>query len=409
MGDSTTSRTSDRMVVFCQHALADPLVAPLMLDYVLRLQERAPHRRVLFITEEPPSAPSTDDLLERLDNARITWMPLRYDVRKRQWWQRIVNMLRMLAAARKFVRHHPRTWMVGYLSYGGTYAIIAQILGLGPCMVVCFEPHSRYMVDLGMWRAGSIRTRVVSAFERWQMRWAKAMIVPTRAVQALALEQRPRGEVVLHGITIDVRSALFDAEARRRIRDEHALGDAITFVYVGKFGGIYHSVDAYIRFAQQLVEVDPTFRFLVITQTAEIDRIRAHNAYPALQRYLVLQPPVPPAILHQYLSAGDLGVVAIPPTPSQVFRTPVKSAHYWAAGLPLVIPAGVSDDADIAAIEGVGIVVPDIPVRDPASFVREVRSLLATDRGGLRERCAAIALKYRDTSTMVNELDRLLS
>ncbi|MBK6830980.1 MAG: hypothetical protein IPG92_09710 [Flavobacteriales bacterium] len=208
MGDSTISRASDRMVVFCQHALADPLVAPLMLDYVLRLQERAPHRRVLFITEEPPSAPSADHLLEHLANARITWMPLRYDVRRRQWLQRTFNMFRMLAAARSSVRHHPRTWMVGYLSYGGTYAIIAQILGLGPCMVVCFEPHSRYMVDLGIWRAGSIRARAVSAFERWQMRWAKAMIVPTRAVQALALEQQPRGEVVLHGITIDAERAV---------------------------------------------------------------------------------------------------------------------------------------------------------------------------------------------------------
>ncbi len=109
-----------------------------------------------------------------------------------------------------------------------------------------------------------------------------------------------------------------------------------------------------------LVEVDPRSGLYHNRTSGKGARIRAHNAYPALQRYLVLQPPVPPAILHQYLSAGDLGVVAIPPTPSQVFRTPVKSAHYWAAGLPLVIPAGVSDDADIAAIEGVGIVVPDI-------------------------------------------------
>lgn len=397
------------MVVFCQHGLADPLVAPLMLDYMLRLQELGPQREVLFITEEPPGAPSPDALLARMKEARVTWMPLRYDVHGRQWIQRSVNLWRMLRAARRFVRGSSKRWLVGYLSYGGSYAVIAGFLGLGPCAVVCFEPHSRYMVELGIWRPGSMRVRIVALLERWQMKYAKALIVPTHAVQALAMEQAPRGEVVMQPITIDVVAGRFSADAREQLRSEYGLGDALTLVYVGKFGGIYHSIDDYLRFVEQVVTVDPDLRFLVISQAAELDRIRSHAAHVRLKDHLVLQPPVPPESLHRYLSAGDLGVVAIPPTPSQVFRTPVKSAHYWAAGLPLVIPKGVSDDAVIAASEGAGIVVADIPVADPTSFIREVRSLLARDREALRAHCMEVARKYRDTSNMVVELHRLFS
>ena len=150
------------MVVFCQHGLADPLVAPLMLDYVLRLQELAPQREVLLITEEPPGAPISNALLARMKEARVTWMPLRYDVRGRQWMQRIANLWRMLRATRRFVRGRSPRWLVGYLSYGGSYAVLASLLGLGPCAVVCFEPHSRYMVELGIWRRGSMRVRIVA-------------------------------------------------------------------------------------------------------------------------------------------------------------------------------------------------------------------------------------------------------
>ena len=176
---------------------------------------------------------------------------------------------------------------------------------------------------------------------------------------------------------------------------------------MGKFGGIYHSIDAYLRFVQQLVSVDPVLRFIIISQQVELDAIGRHPLFASLKEHLTLQSPVPAEDLHRYLSAGDLGVVAIPPTPSQVFRTPVKSAHYWAAGLPLVIPHGVSDDHVIAANEGVGIVVNDIPVRDPASLVRDMHTLLATDRNELRERCRRVAMKYRDTSRMMNALHRL--
>lgn len=397
------------LVVFCQHGIGDHLTAPLMLDYIIRLQEQEDRFDVLFITEEPPGASVPAGIEERLRAHRMTWLPLRYDVRGRQWAQRIRNVWRMLWATRSFMRARRKGWLLGFLSYGGSYAVIAGRLGMGKCVVVNFEPHSRYMTDMGHWRRGALRTRIVAWLERMQMRHSTAMVLPTTAGRDLALHIRPSGRFVLQGVTIDARKALFDPVARKEIRSRCGWTDEIVLVYVGKFDGIYHSVDDMMRFMEQVARADGGMRFMVISQQVELDRLRAHQTFAHIGHRLVMQPPVPAEELHKHLSAADLGIVAIPNTPAQVFRSPLKSAHYWAAGLPLVIPEVVADDARIARDEGVGIVVNDLPVADAATFCAHVRSLLDRDRQELRERCMATVLRHRDTSNMVNELKRILT
>lgn len=397
------------LVVFCQHGIGDHLTAPLMLDYIIRLQQQIDRFDVLFITEEAPGSPVPEGIEERLRAHRMQWLPLRYDVRGRQWLQRIRNMWRMLWATRSFMRAHRRGWLLGFLSYGGSYAVLASRLGLGPSVTVNFEPHSRYMTEMGNWAPGALRTRVTAWLERMQMKHCAAMVLPTSAGRDLALSYNASGNFTLQGVTIDARKALFDPVSRAASRSRYGWNDEIVLVYVGKFDGIYHSIDEMMRFMQQVVATDAGMRFLVISQQAELDRLRAHSSFSLIAGSIVLQPPVQPDELHKHLSAADIGIVAIPNTPAQVFRSPLKSAHYWAAGLPLVIPEIVADDARLAREEDVGIVVNDLPVADAAAFCASVRSLLTADRHAVRERCMSTALRHRDTSNMVNELKRILT
>ncbi|GEM_PF-869546 len=402
-------RSRKALVVFCPHGIGDPLVGPLMLDYVLKLQQRTTAYDVLFFTEEPPNAIEPAGIREVLGQARVKWVPLRYDVTGRQWLQKWRILRTLWSSTRAFVKHYERSWLVGYLSYGGSYAMLGRWLGLGKCAVVCFEPHSRYMVEMGIWGRRSIKALVMDRLERWQMERSDLLVVPTTAVRDLALANGATGRVEMQAITIDVDGGHFDATARSDMRNEWDLGGATVLVYVGKFGGIYHSVDDYMRFVERLSVVDPQLRFFIISQEAELERFRAHRLFPFLSERLVLHPPVPASDLHRYLSVADVGVIAIPPTPSQAYRTPVKTAHYWAAGLPVVIPRGVSDDHRIAEEEHVGIAVDDLPTIDPGPFLNEMRRLLEGDRQQLRERCVATARRYRDSSRMVELLQRSLA
>jgi hypothetical protein len=315
----------------------------------------------------------------------------------------------MLRRTWKFTSGHKDAWLVGYLSFGGAYAALLSKLGLGRSMTVCYEPHSRYMVEMGIWVNGGSRHRIVKALERLQLRTAKALVIPTRAGVALAAAEGAECEVVLQGITIDVKAAAHDPTARAAYRTEKGLREEVVLAYVGKFGGIYYSVGDYLLFAERLLERDQGLRFLVIASVAQLDGMRAHERFARVSERFILQPAVAPEHLHEVLSAADLGVIAVPPTPAQAFRTPVKTAHYWAAGLPVIIPEGVSDDHGIAAEEKVGIVVKGLPDVDLDRFFDDLTKLNAIDADGTRERCMKAGLKHRDTEMMVAHLQRLLA
>ena len=396
------------LVVICQQGLSDPLVAPLMLNYVSQLKERRPSLPVLFITEEPVGSKVPAALLQQLGERGIRWKPLRYDVKGAQWLQRFRNVLALVLAAGAFRLRTGPLWLVGYLSYAGTYALLLQWLGLGRGMVVCFEPHSRYMVEMGLWSPGSLKTRVTAWFEKAQMRHLKAVVVPTLAGFELAGSYSPKGRLRLHGITIDVEAARFNGQQRTQRRSELGFRDETVLVYVGKFGGIYHSMDDYMDFLLAMHRADPAMRFMVITQAREVDRIRRHQHFAQLSAVLRVFGPVPPEDLPGWLSAADIGVVAIPPTPAQAFRTPVKTAHYWAAGLPVIIAEGISDDHVLVAKDGTGIVVDDLPKQDASVLANRCTTLLAEDRAALRERCMAAAARYRGTDGMVELLEEVL-
>jgi hypothetical protein len=400
---------SSRMVVLCSHGLTDPLVRNLMLEYLLRLQRSVPGREVLLFTEEQPAAEVDQVLLDELLAARITWCPLRYDVHGKQWIQKLRSAWTMFRRTRRFVSGHPGSWLVGYHAFGGSYAALLSELGLGKNMTVCFEPHSRYMVDMGIWSSGGLRHRLMRTLERLQLRSAEALILPTHAGMAQAIATGAKGELVLQGITIDVDAAAFDQKARAAYREEHGIGDATVLAYVGKLGGIYYSVTEYLTFAKRLLEQRPTVRFLVVASVAQLKELEVHELYSRLASAFVLQPPIAPDRLHEVLSAADLGVIAVPPTPAQAFRTPVKTAHYWASGLPIIIPEGVSDDPVIAAEEQVGIVVKGLPDIDMNAFVLALDRFRASDPHSVRLRCIASAKKHRDTKVMVAQLQRLLT
>jgi hypothetical protein len=402
-------RRPHSLVVYCTHGLADPLVAPLMLDYLVHLQRENGFAQVLLFTEEPPGAAVPAWAEQLLKDARTRWVPLRYDVRGRQWLQRIMNLSRMIWCALKFRLAHGRCWQVGYLSFGGAYAAMASALGLGRFIVVCFEPHSHYMIELGIWPQGSLKAKVVAWTERLQMRKAAALIVPTSAVREHARAQRPQGKLVLQAITIDTRAAAFDAQARMALRRELGIpADAWVVAYVGKFGGIYHSVDQYLDFLVALGAADAGIHFLIITQQEEIERLRASGRHAFLADRLHVIPPVAPEALSRHLSVADAGVVAIPPTPAQAFRTPVKTAHYWSAGLPIIIPKGVSDDHRIAMEEDTGIAVADIAPKAAVEVAAAMQRWRQQDSAALKARCMACALAYRDTAAMVRTLREVL-
>ena len=415
MTTNTTSReTGDRkdriaIVVLCCHGIEDPLVATLILDYTLRLQQRDIGAEVLLITEEPHRRKLSAERRAELERAGILWSPLWYHLSGAQFFQKFRNLFLLAWRAWSFARSYRYRVVLGFLSMTGAYGSILRMLWFHRFIAMNFEPHSLFMKEMGVWGPRSLKYRVIRFFERRTMAVADDLIAPASAVIDHVRSHPHRCAIHLQGVTIDVRKSQRDPEMRRTMRAQLGFEDATVLLYVGKFGGIYYSAGEYMEFIRRSCLADPRVHHLLITFPDQIALIRSHGAYAQLEHRITLLEPVPPEHLPDYLSAADLGVIAVPPTPSQVFRSPVKTAHYWAAGLPIIIPEGISDDWAIARDRAIGIVVNGLPDLDVDAFRSELDRFMAEPRKELMERCVGAAFELRDTGTMVDLLEKLVT
>ncbi|MBP9080108.1 MAG: hypothetical protein KBF80_07640 [Flavobacteriales bacterium] len=382
-----------------------------MLDYAFRLQEPAEDkgRPMLFFTEESDTAVLDAGLAERMREAGITWVPLRYHLAGPQFLQRLRNAAVILTKGRSFAKGNRPATVIGFLSMAGSYASLLRSLGFKRFILVSFEPHSRYMEELGVWRKGSFKVKLAAWFERRQVRNADYLISPTRAGVAYAEQMGSRAHVAIQGVTVDVQANARREQAGRGMRERLGLGGKVVLAYAGKFNGLYYSEADYVRFMAATCAMDDRVHHLVITFPEHASAIRAAASGMKLDGRFTLLDPVTPQDLPSYLSASDIGVLAVPPTPSQVYRTPVKSALYWAAGLPMIIPEGVSDDWWIVRDRGLGLVVPCLGQVPEEGFKGLVAEVAGPGVGRLRERCIQTAMELRDTAAMVRLLRAALS
>ncbi len=398
------------VVVVCSHGINDPLVSLLMLRYAMRLQEEDPGTPMLFFTEEPEGTASPpQSVLDDMVARGIRWQPLKYHVQGRQFMQRMRNMVLFCVKSLWFARRSRKKTVVAFLSMSGSYASVLRSLGFHRFVLVSFEPHSRYMVELGVWHEASLKYRVAAWFERRQLQNADVIVAPTEAAVDLIAHSGSRARVVHQGVTVDVRANARRADKRHALRNTLHLGDRVVLVYAGKFNGLYYSEAEYVRFMEATCGMDVRVHHLVITFPEHGGLIKEGMANKGLEGRCTVLGPMDSDLLTDHLSVADIGVIAVPPTPSQVFRTPVKSALYWAAGLPIIVPEGISDDWRLTRDRGVGLVVPDLLQVPYGPFKALVAEVAGPEGPCLQQRCVDTAMACRDTGLMVDALRSALA
>ncbi|HMN04329.1 MAG TPA: hypothetical protein PKD45_01265 [Flavobacteriales bacterium] len=397
------------IVVVCGHGINDPLVSTLMLNYAVRLQREEPGRPMLFFTEEPGAIAAPPALLAEMEACGIRWHPMKYDIHGHQFLQRMRNMATVCLKGWWFARGAKRRKVVGFLPMAGAYASALRTLGFHWFVLVSFEPHSRYMAELGVWRKDSMKYKVSAWFERRQVRNADVVVAPTQAAVDLVAQSGSAARVVHQGVTVDVPANARREDRRLALRSALGLDGRVVLAYAGKFNGLYYSEADYVRFMETTCGMDERVHHLVVTFPEHGGLIKEGIDKAGLAGRCTVLDPVPPAELTDYLSASDIGVIAVPPTPSQAFRTPVKSALYWAAGLPIIVPAGISDDWRIARDRQVGLVLPDLMQVEAGAFRALLDEVSGSGAAALRQRCVDAAMAFRDTGLMVEVLREALA
>ncbi|MFN7013251.1 MAG: hypothetical protein ACK4ON_03160 [Bacteroidia bacterium] len=389
-------------------SLNDPLLKGLMLEYLLRINNSSDKYEFHLITHEQKVFKQSKEQIyitkKSLLKNYIYWYPINYKTGNFLLIKKLINFVQSLVICIKIKFKFKPNGIVGFLPIAGGYSyIVSKLLNL-KLIVFCFEPHSEYMADFGIWKKNSLKYKLLNKFEKLQIKHAQHITLPTNYSIELANKINTNNSKYYLPISVDTELFKFDGTARDMIRKKISASDKTVIIYTGKFGGIYYSFEIIFNFFKSLYDINNKYFFYVITPNYnEIINILKKNQD---EKYYI-SPPVAYEKLNEYLSAADIGLIAIPPYPSQKYRTPVKTGLYLSCGLPYIVNKGVAEDDIIAECENVGIAINNIEHINAAEINNKITTLLSEERKTLMQRCRNTAIKHHDTKLSVKTLKNI--
>ncbi len=403
------------VIVCASHSFKDPLFNGLIYQYILGHQKAHPQEyRYHIITEEQLayalSTAEQEKIKKELEEQHIFWHPMPYRGGRFILFKKLWNFIGLFFKLWGIKRREKTTILIGFLAIAGGYAyIIARLLRL-KLMVFCFEPHSLYMKEFGIWSEKSLKYKILSKIEYLQATKADYVTGPTIHTIQLLKDWQSTAELFRVPISVDTEKFRFSESDRQRIRQQYSIpDDRYLMMYLGKFGGIYYNEKIVAQFCKRLIDFDPRI-FIFNISPNPVEEVRAAYLAAGLQEsdFLALNK-IPYDEIEGYISACDMGMIAIPPLESQKYRTPVKIGNYLACGIPFVLNRGIADDDIMAEQENVGVVFESLEAKDFEAPLTTLKALMEEDKTSLRERCRAAAIKHRGIQNSVKVLEKVIS
>jgi glycosyltransferase involved in cell wall biosynthesis len=370
----------------------DGLLEPLGQRQVLPYVEGLVDGGLAFIVltfEKPADLARTDEIARlraRLAARGIRWVALRYhkapSVPATAW-----DILRGAAAAawlgwRAGVRViHCRSYVAGLMGLVARAAAGARFL----FDMRGFWPEER--VEGALWPPGGRVFRAAKRVERLLLGAADAVVVLTEPARRIlesgayraALSPRARVTVIPCCVDLDKFAP------RRAWPADRARADRRTLVYAGSVG-TWYMLREMLDFHRAARARDPELRFLILSRDRH-DLIATAIAAAGAEDVSVAA--CTPDEVPGHLERAWAGIAFIRPLFSKQGSSPTKVGEYLAAGLPVVVNAGVGDVDGLVTAAGVGVVVQGF---EGDEYLNAWDALVAmAGDPGLRARCRETA------------------
>lgn len=225
-------------------------------------------------------------------------------------------------------------------------------------VVHTFEPHADSTVESGVWKKTSWEYRLLKRMEAAVARGCSDILSGTRGYIEILRALAPGPAYHRVPSCVDVEHFRFDPIARQRHRLDWGISaHRRVLVYLGKFGGMYWEEEL-PRFFLACKKLDPECLLLVITPEAPV-RVRTWLESQGLDGQDLVVQSLQRDEIPGALSVADVAICAVRAYPAKRFCSPIKDGEYWAVGLPVVIPEGVSDDYLLAGEHRIGVTLSD--------------------------------------------------
>jgi len=242
-------------------------------------------------------------------------------------------------------------------------------------------------VDAGRWKQGGIPWRLTKWVEKVTLERSIACIVLTPAAVSMLPESRRRPPMTVVPCCADLERFERGSADRAVARERFGFSDEdVVLVYTGKFGGWYLHSEMVSFFSEAREEIE-ALRFLIVTQE-DPDLIEREFHAREIPDDLFMITQVAPEEMGSTLAAADLAISFVAPLPSKRASSPTKVGEYLAAGLPVVVTAGVGAMDQLIIDARAGVLIDD-RVRDYRRAARDMAALLSDD--AVAARCRGLA------------------
>lgn len=402
--------SSRHIILFIYNSFNDPLFKGLLLTYIKRINAIELDFAFHIITYEQKKYTLTkqekEKTIKELINQNIYWYPLTYHSGKfilfKKSWDFINGFFKVL-----FLKIKTRSnVLLSFTNIAGSVGFVfSRILNL-KFIVFSYEPHSEFLADFGLWNRESLQFKCLNRLEHIMGREGEYIITGTQYLVDELRAAGAKGKVYRIPSCVDEGKFNFNAIARNTIRVKYNIGSRKCLIYVGKFGDLYYKEEIPLLF-KRLLQFEKNLFFLVVTpqELGEIERL-FKEAGINNKDFVVTYSPYEE--IQNYISAADIGLVAIRPAPSQRFRSPVKTGEYLMCGIPYIVCKGISEDDLYAEQNQVGIVVDDFITVEGRTLIQKMDILFDEEPQMLRDRCRKLGIAYRGKDQAVKTVKSIL-
>jgi glycosyltransferase involved in cell wall biosynthesis len=361
------------ILIFAYYSYRDPVFQSAVLPYFINFPSAEKFRFVLLTFEHdkyPLTQAEKIRISQELSDHKIIWKQLRWRSGTFKPVKKIIDLVSCLVAGIRLTRSfnvsaiYSEGWPGSLLGY-----YLARLTGCKH-IVHTFEPHADYMVEAGVWRESSWETKLLRWHEN-KVALHASIIFTATDLYIQKLKERGVREKVLHRVPscVDLTHFKFSLEARNAIRDRHGIGSGEpVLVYLGKFGGMYMEEEAFEFFKLCQTEINA---WIMIVSPDDQGKISNLCSQYFLDTKRTLVTVLPRTEIPSYLSAADMGFVAVRQWPSKQYCSPIKTGEYLACGLPVIVPVGISDDGDKLKEAGLGILMKSLKKNAYLAVIKE--------------------------------------
>lgn len=385
-------------LIFAYYSFKDPIFQSAVLPYFIGLNKMQPKLRFVLLTFEQKQFKLNNSevaqIRKELAIQNIFWYNTNWHSGKFKIAKKIYDILQTLFISSYIILKYKVNIIY---SEGFPGAVMGHWLSKifhKKHIVHTFEPHTQYMIEAGVWNKDSWEAKWLAKYEHIVAKGADVILTATNA-----MIKKLKVKAQIHRVPSCVDTNLFNYSEEKRISLRKQLGikeNEVVITYLGKFGGMYMESEFFdfLNVCESSQEIN--FKYFIFTNDPDInDKIvkSGINKKKFLVKYLKREE------ISAYLSASDFGFVGVRQHPSKRYCSPIKDGEYWACGLPIIIPKGISDDYIFAEKEKIGIIMKDCSITSYIEVCNQVNNWKYIDKRTTVERCRKFVLEDRDVDT----------